>query len=65
MREILIVGAGKSTSVLIDYLLGQADKEELLRNSDGAIKRGGALKRQMRPQMLKRSMSNMCHWNLP
>ena len=29
MREILIVGAGKSTSVLIDYLLGQADKEDL------------------------------------
>ena len=29
MREILIVGAGKSTSVLINYLLEQADKEEL------------------------------------
>ncbi len=29
MREILIVGAGKSTSVLIDYMLGQADKEDL------------------------------------
>ncbi|SDS19739.1 saccharopine dehydrogenase family protein [Gramella sp. MAR_2010_147] len=29
MREILIVGAGKSTSVLINYLLEQADKEDL------------------------------------
>ena len=29
MREILIVGAGKSTSVLINYLLEQAEKEEL------------------------------------
>lgn len=29
MREILIVGAGKSTSVLINYLLQQADKEDL------------------------------------
>lgn len=29
MREILIVGAGKSTSVLINYLLEQADKENL------------------------------------
>lgn len=29
MREILIVGAGKSTSVLIDYLLQQAEKEDL------------------------------------
>ena len=29
MREILIVGAGKSTSVLINYLLEQAQKEDL------------------------------------
>ena len=29
MREILIVGAGKSTSVLINYLLEQAEKEDL------------------------------------
>ncbi len=29
MREILIVGAGKSTSVLINYLLEQADSENL------------------------------------
>lgn len=29
MREILIVGAGKSTSVLINYLLQQADSENL------------------------------------
>ncbi len=29
MREILIVGAGKSTSVLIEYLLKQADSENL------------------------------------
>lgn len=29
MREILIVGAGKSTSVLIDYLLQQAEAENL------------------------------------
>ncbi|WP_300435702.1 saccharopine dehydrogenase NADP-binding domain-containing protein [Christiangramia sp.] len=29
MREILIVGAGKSTSVLINYLLEQADSEDL------------------------------------
>jgi len=29
MREILIVGAGKSTSVLINYLLQQADSEDL------------------------------------
>lgn len=29
MREILIVGAGKSTSVLINYLLEQANKEDL------------------------------------
>ena len=29
MREILIVGAGKSTSVLINYLLEQAGKEDL------------------------------------
>ncbi|MCP9198752.1 saccharopine dehydrogenase NADP-binding domain-containing protein [Gramella sp. GC03-9] len=29
MRKILIVGAGKSTSVLISYLLDQAEKEEL------------------------------------
>ncbi|APG60472.1 saccharopine dehydrogenase family protein [Christiangramia salexigens] len=29
MREILIVGAGKSTSVLINYLLDQAETEQL------------------------------------
>ncbi|MEO2063948.1 MAG: saccharopine dehydrogenase C-terminal domain-containing protein [Christiangramia sp.] len=29
MREILIVGAGKSTSVLINYLLDQSEKENL------------------------------------
>ncbi|WP_026933359.1 saccharopine dehydrogenase family protein [Christiangramia echinicola] len=29
MREILIIGAGKSTSVLINYLLKQADSEDL------------------------------------
>ncbi|TRO64322.1 saccharopine dehydrogenase family protein [Christiangramia sabulilitoris] len=29
MREILIIGAGKSTSVLIDYLLKQAETEDL------------------------------------
>ncbi|MBT8319218.1 MAG: saccharopine dehydrogenase NADP-binding domain-containing protein, partial [Gramella sp.] len=29
MREILIVGAGKSTSVLINYLLEQAENEDL------------------------------------
>ncbi|MFD1094309.1 saccharopine dehydrogenase family protein [Salegentibacter chungangensis] len=29
MREILIVGAGKSTSVLIQYLLDQSEKEDL------------------------------------
>lgn len=29
MREILIVGAGKSTSVLINYLLNQAESENL------------------------------------
>ncbi|SDR79452.1 saccharopine dehydrogenase family protein [Christiangramia echinicola] len=29
MREILIIGAGKSTSVLINYLLIQADSEDL------------------------------------
>ncbi len=29
MREILIVGAGKSTSVLINYLLEQSEKEQL------------------------------------
>ena len=29
MREILIVGAGKSTSVLIQHLLNQAEKEDL------------------------------------
>lgn len=29
MREILIVGAGKSTSVLIDYLLSQSESEQL------------------------------------
>ncbi|MFV8226390.1 saccharopine dehydrogenase family protein [Christiangramia aquimixticola] len=29
MREILIVGAGKSTSALINYLLDQAEKENL------------------------------------
>ncbi|MDX1762203.1 MAG: saccharopine dehydrogenase C-terminal domain-containing protein, partial [Christiangramia sp.] len=29
MREILIVGAGKSTSVLINYLLEQAEQEKL------------------------------------
>ncbi|AVR45227.1 saccharopine dehydrogenase [Christiangramia fulva] len=29
MREILIVGAGKSTSVLINYLLNQAENEDL------------------------------------
>ena len=29
MREILIVGAGKSTSALINYLLDQAEKEDL------------------------------------
>ena len=29
MREILIIGAGKSTSILINYLLKQADSEDL------------------------------------
>ena len=29
MRKILVIGAGKSTSYLLDYLLGKAEEEKL------------------------------------